>query len=135
VAKQQGVRWVNDSKATNVGACIAAIEGLAKNKNIILIAGGVAKEQAFSDLTPVLEQYVKAIALLGQDAAVIAENVPKTTQKNHVTDMADAIHYAKSKADDGDIVLLSPACASFDMYSSYVERGESFIQAVEDALT
>jgi UDP-N-acetylmuramoylalanine--D-glutamate ligase len=49
--------------------------------------------------------------------------------------MADAIHYAKSKADDGDIVLLSPACASFDMYSSYVERGESFIQAVEDALT
>ena len=135
VAKQQGVRWVNDSKATNVGACIAAIEGLAKNKNIILIAGGVAKEQTFSDLTPVLEQYVKAIALLGQDAAVIAENVPKTTQKNHVTDMADAIHYAKSKADDGDIVLLSPACASFDMYSSYVERGESFIQAVEDALT
>ena len=83
----------------------------------------------------VLEQHVKAIALLGQDAAVIAESVPNTTEQNYVTDMADAIRYAKSKADDGDIVLLSPACASFDMYNSYVERGESFIQAVEDELT
>ncbi len=135
VAKQHGVRWVNDSKATNVGACIAAIEGLANHKNIILIAGGAGKDQAFSELSNVLSEHVKTILLIGQDANVIAQSVPKNVTQYHVEDMVDAIKQAKADAIEGDIVLLSPACASFDMYGSYAERGEHFIHAVEDQLS
>jgi len=131
VADVQGVRWINDSKATNVGACIAAIEGLVSNRNIILIAGGVGKDQIFSDLTPVFESAVKGLVLIGQDAQQIAEVAPVSVHQQTAHDMADAINKAKSIAKTGDIVLLSPACASFDMYNSYGERGDAFIQAVE----
>jgi len=135
VAKQQGIRWVNDSKATNIGACIAAIEGLVTHKNIILIAGGVGKNQQFSELRTIFSQHVKTVLLLGQDAKVIAENIPENVVKYHVHDMVDAIRQAKADAVEGDIVLLSPACASFDMYGSYAERGDSFIQAVQESVS
>ena len=135
VAKQQGIRWVNDSKATNIGACIAAIEGLVTHKNIILIAGGVGKNQQFSELRTIFSQHVKTVLLLGQDANVIAENIPENVVKYHVHDMVDAIRQAKADAVEGDIVLLSPACASFDMYGSYAERGDSFIQAVQESVS
>jgi UDP-N-acetylmuramoylalanine--D-glutamate ligase len=131
VAQQQGIQWINDSKATNVGACIAAIEGLASDRNIILIAGGEAKEQVFSDLVPVFEANVKGLVLIGQDAQQIADITPASVDQQSAQSMTEAVKKAKAIAETGDIVLLSPACASFDMYNSYSERGDAFIQAVE----
>lgn len=131
VALDNGVRWINDSKATNVGACIAAIKGLVSERNIVLIAGGVGKDQAFSDLTPVLTADVKAIILIGQDARQIAAVTPETVVQRTAADMADAVRQAQVLATEGDIVLLSPACASFDMYNGYGERGDAFMHAVK----
>lgn len=131
VAKHDDIRWFNDSKATNVGACIAAIEGLADLGDIILIAGGVAKDQDFSALTAVFESKVKAIILIGQDAQLIAGVTPENVQINNAKDMADAVKQAQKLAKRGDSVLLSPACASFDMFSGYSERGDAFERAVK----
>lgn len=134
VTEYQGVRWIDDSKATNVGACLAAIEGLADSGNIILIAGGVAKDQDFSALTEALRQHVKVIILFGQDAELIAQVVPDNVQKIDANDMDDAVAKAQQLASKGDSVLLSPACASFDMFTSYIERGEHFTQAVKELI-
>ena len=131
VGQQQGVEWINDSKATNVGACIAAIEGLASERNIILIAGGEGKEQAFADLVPIFESNVKGLILIGQDAQKIADITPASVDQKSARNMTEAVKKAEAIAETGDIVLLSPACASFDMYNSYSERGDAFIQAVE----
>jgi UDP-N-acetylmuramoylalanine--D-glutamate ligase len=131
VAQKHGIQWINDSKATNVGACIAAIEGLASDRNIILIAGGEGKEQAFADLTPTFESSVKGLVLIGQDAKLIADITPASINQQSARNMSDAVNKAKAIAETGDIVLLSPACASFDMYNSYGQRGDAFIQAVE----
>jgi len=134
VADQQGVRWFNDSKATNVGACIAAIEGLADSGKIILIAGGVAKEQDFSELTTVLNKSVVAVITLGQDAVQIANVVPENIQTYRVHSMQAAVLKAKAIAEQGQNVLLSPACASFDMFSGYAERGDVFEASVKECL-
>ncbi|RKZ81145.1 MAG: UDP-N-acetylmuramoyl-L-alanine--D-glutamate ligase, partial [Gammaproteobacteria bacterium] len=109
VAEDQGVRWLDDSKATNVGACLAAIEGLADSGNIILIAGGVAKDQDFSALTDALKHHVRAVVLLGQDAQLIADVTPDNVQQISAIDMTDAVSKAQQIAHSGDNVLLSPA--------------------------
>ncbi len=132
VRQLNGVRWFNDSKATNVGASVAAINGLAGNGRIILIAGGVGKEQDFSELTPSLKASVKAVILLGLDADKIAQVIPTGVDQLQAKDMSDAVKIAQQIALEGDNVLLSPACASFDMFSSYVERGNCFEQAVRE---
>ncbi|RKZ94656.1 MAG: UDP-N-acetylmuramoyl-L-alanine--D-glutamate ligase [Gammaproteobacteria bacterium] len=134
VAEYQGVRWLDDSKATNVGACLAAIEGIADSGNIILIAGGVAKDQSFSALTNALKAHVKAVVLLGQDAQLIADVIPDNVQQISASDMGDAVGKAQQIAHSGDNVLLSPACASFDMFTGYIERGEKFAQAVKELI-
>lgn len=134
VAEDQGVRWLDDSKATNVGACLAAIEGLADSGNIILIAGGVAKDQDFSALTDALKHHVRAVVLLGQDAQLIADVTPDNVQQISAIGMADAVSKAQQIAHSGDNVLLSPACASFDMFTGYIERGEKFAQAVKEVI-
>lgn len=134
VAEDQGVRWLDDSKATNVGACLAAIEGLADSGNIILIAGGVAKDQDFSALTDALKHHVRAVVLLGQDAQLIADVTPDNVQQISAIDMDDAVSKAQQIAHSGDNVLLSPACASFDMFTGYIERGEKFAQAVKEVI-
>ncbi len=131
VTKHDDIRWFDDSKATNVGACIAAIEGLTNLGDIILIAGGVAKEQDFSGLTDVFLNKVKAIVLIGQDAQLIADVVPNNVQIIFAATMIDAVKQAQQLATSGDNVLLSPACASFDMFSGYSERGEKFEMAVK----
>lgn len=133
VDTSDGIRWIDDSKATNVGACIAAIEGLNAAEKIILIAGGVAKEQDFSDLTAVLKRHAKAVVLIGQDADLIQAVIPKGLAIYKAADMSEAVNLAQQTAQADDIVLLSPACASFDMFSNYMERGEAFARAVEDA--
>jgi UDP-N-acetylmuramoylalanine--D-glutamate ligase len=123
------VRWFNDSKATNIGACVAAIEGLADQGPIILIAGGMSKDQDFAELVPSLSP-LRAIILLGEDAAVIAQTLPTALEQHQVESMEAAVSMAASIALRGDIVLMSPACASFDMFSGYAERGEVFESAV-----
>ncbi len=132
VADIDHVRWYNDSKGTNVGACIAALEGLdmADQSRSILIAGGDCKGADFSRLADQLPAYVRALVLIGRDAAQIEKAVAGTVPAVTAADMNDAVKLAAGLACAGDRVLLSPACASFDMYQNYMQRGEAFIEAV-----
>ena len=132
VGNYQNIGWFNDSKATNVGACIAAIKSLCALGDIVLIVGGAAKGQDLSVLTPVLQDYVKALVLLGRDAHLIADIAPDGMQTVVANNMVDAVKKARQLACSGDNVLLSPACASFDMFTDYAERGEKFVQAVQE---
>ncbi len=132
VGENDGVRWFNDSKATNIGACVAAIEGLADTGNIILIAGGEGKDQDFSELTAILQQSVPAVILLGHDAELIEASLPKELAAYRVESLQEAVLKAKEIAQAGDKVLLSPACASFDMFSGYAQRGELFESLVRE---
>lgn len=133
VAEKNAVRFYNDSKGTNVGATIAAVEGLGQEKNVVLIAGGEGKGADFSVLSPVVERYVRALVLIGRDADIIAASCPHVPQFRALS-MIDAVQQAAGIAQNGDVVLLSPACASFDMFQSYEDRGRQFCAAVE-ALT
>lgn len=130
VTEIDNIRWFNDSKATNVGASIAAIEGLDASGKIILIAGGEGKDQDFSALTATLKQHVRAVILIGRDGSLIAEVVPKGVDITYASTLFDAVIQARAIAQTGDSVLLSPACASFDMFSGYAERGDVFESAV-----
>ncbi len=124
VAEIDSVRWYNDSKATNTGACLAALQGFSGQGDIILIAGGDAKGQDLSVLKPAIEQHVKEIILLGKNASEFAAAVnPEATQ---VSDLAAAVSTANRVAKAGDIVLLSPACSSLDMFTNFEQRGDRF---------
>lgn len=133
VANHHGVRFINDSKATNVGATLAAIAGLRAEVSgkLILIAGGDGKGADFTELASVLQQQVDLVITLGKDGPAIAALVPGAVQ---VADLTAAVKYAASKATAGDLVLLSPACASLDMFKNYEERGRLFSDAVQKVL-
>ena len=128
VANIQGVQWYNDSKATNVGAAIAAIEGLGQTiaGKLIVLAGGVGKEADFSPLRQAFADYARAVVLFGADAPQIAKIIPSSVLQIKVNDMSAAIAIAKQQAECGDAVLLAPACASFDMFNNFEHRGEVF---------
>jgi len=132
VAEIGGVSWYNDSKGTNVGASIAAMQGLDKNDatRTVLIAGGDCKGADFAALGAVLARCARGVVLIGRDAPAIAAVVPATVAQMAARDMDDAVAKAASLARPGDRVLLSPACASFDMFSDYRQRGDIFMQAV-----
>lgn len=132
IKESAGVRWYNDSKGTNVGACVAALEGLstADAARTVLIAGGVGKGADFDLLTPVVARHARAVILLGQDAPLIERALGDAVPLIHARDMDDAVLLAAGCAEPGDRVLLSPACASFDMYKNYQQRGEMFVDAV-----
>jgi UDP-N-acetylmuramoylalanine--D-glutamate ligase len=130
VAIKNGVTWYNDSKATNVGSCIAAIEGIAGAK--VLIAGGVGKGADFSPLSSVLQQQdVKQVILFGEDAAKIASAISHSVAVRFANDLQHAVSLAAEVTVAGDSVLFSPACASFDMFRNFEHRGEMFCQYVE----
>lgn len=131
VAVKDSVCWIDDSKATNVGAVKAAIKGLGKDKNIVLIAGGQAKGQSFEALKPLIARHVKQLVLIGEDADQIAAEAAGDTPAIFAINMAGAVQAAAQAASEGDTVLLSPACASFDMFSGYQQRAEAFVKAVE----
>jgi UDP-N-acetylmuramoylalanine--D-glutamate ligase len=133
VAEIRGVRWYNDSKGTNVGAAIAALRGLdtADQSRTVLIAGGDCKGADFSELAPVLEACARAVILIGRDAPMIAAVIPQSVVAIDVTSMQEAVERAAETALPGDRVLLSPGCASFDMFSGFAERGEVFKRAVK----
>jgi UDP-N-acetylmuramoylalanine--D-glutamate ligase len=135
IATNDGITWINDSKATNVGATIAAINGLAKtlttqngvNQKLILIAGGEGKGADFTPLVEPLAEHVSEVITLGKDSDKIASLAQGASK---VTSLLSAVQTAKEMAKTGDIVLLSPACASLDMFKNFGDRGEQFIAAV-----
>ncbi|QJR82728.1 UDP-N-acetylmuramoyl-L-alanine--D-glutamate ligase [Alteromonas pelagimontana] len=131
IASHRRIRWIDDSKATNIGATLAAIEGLGATRTgkLILIAGGDAKGADLTALQPALNQYVDWIITLGRDGKKIAA---LTEQSEYVNDMRDAVTSANRRAQAGDIVLLSPACASLDMFDNYAHRAKVFVDAVNE---
>ncbi|MGO4890803.1 UDP-N-acetylmuramoyl-L-alanine--D-glutamate ligase [Flavobacterium sp. W21_SRS_FM6] len=133
VAIHDHVRWINDSKATNVGATLAAIEGLASTcaGKMILIAGGQGKGADFSPLGLVLNEKIDFLITLGQDGGHIAALKAGSCQ---VTSLEEAVSVAAQHAQKNDIVLLSPACASLDMFNNYQHRGDCFAQAVQQVV-
>jgi UDP-N-acetylmuramoylalanine--D-glutamate ligase len=131
VAEIDGVLYVDDSKGTNVGATLAAIEGMGRPVAIVL--GGDGKGQDFSPLKAALQKHGRAVALIGRDAAAIGmalegSGVPTCI----VGDMPAAVRWLAAQARAGDCVLLSPACASLDMYRNYAHRAQAFIDAVRE---
>jgi UDP-N-acetylmuramoylalanine--D-glutamate ligase len=129
-----GVRWVNDSKGTNVGSTVSALMSLGAQSKIVLLAGGQGKGQAFAPLAEPLKQYGRALIVFGQDALQIAQACQTSCTTHVVADLDAAVALAQTLAQMGDTVLLSPACASFDQFNSYVHRGEVFAQLVEQLL-
>jgi len=146
VTELNGVTYINDSKATNVGATLAAIQGFSGKQGLsggqsmdggklILIAGGQAKGQNFSPLAKALAGSVKCLVLLGEDAKIIDDalinaGVKGAVETAHAANLTEAVELSHEIAQPGDIVLLSPACASFDMFSGFAERGEQFVAAL-----
>jgi UDP-N-acetylmuramoylalanine--D-glutamate ligase len=128
VAEIRGVTWVNDSKATNIGACVAALQGYARK--VILIAGGDAKGADMNELTPAIKEKAKSVVLMGKDAGLIKQALNGCVPVYSAGSMVEAVQIAASLADAGESVLLSPACASLDQYKNYQDRGEKFTKAV-----
>jgi len=133
VRERRGVRWYNDSKGTNPGACIAALQGLYSAQDesrIVLIAGGEGKGADFTVLAPVVTQTARCVILFGRDAHLIEQALEPGVPVLQTQDLAGAVALAGDKALPGDSVLMSPACASFDMFRNYEQRGELFIDYV-----
>jgi len=129
VAEIRGVGYYDDSKGTNVGATLAAVEGLGRPVAIIL--GGDGKGQDFSPLRAAIARHARAVALIGRDAGAIAAVLQGCQLPlRHCADMSEAVHWCASQAQAGDAVLLSPACASMDMYRDYAHRASVFVDAV-----
>lgn len=127
------VDWINDSKGTNVGATQSAISGIggAINGKIVLIAGGQGKGADFNFLRDVVAQHVRELILFGQDAALLDAALSDLAPVQRVTNIEEAVSAARDVAQSGDVVLLSPACASLDMFRDFNHRGEVFANLVE----
>lgn len=128
VAEIDGVTWINDSKATNIGACVAALQGV--QKKVILIAGGDCKGADMRELAPAVQDKARAVVLLGKDAPLITQAISSAVPVYPAEDLQEAVKIAAGLANPGESVLLSPACASLDQFKNYQERGEKFIAAV-----
>jgi len=133
VGQRGDVSYYDDSKATNVGAALAAIEGLGADIDgkLVLIAGGDGKGADFSALRAPIARYCRAVVLLGRDAQRLADALADATTLVHVATLGEAVQRASECAEAGDAVLLSPACASLDMFKNFEERGRLFAAAVE----
>ena len=128
VTEHQGVKWINDSKGTNVGAAVAAIKGI--RQPIILIAGGQGKGTDFTRLARCIDKYVSHTILFGEDAELISRTLSGSSRWVRADSLEDAISIAMSLSKSGEVVLFSPACASFDMFDNYEHRGTAFKQLV-----
>ena len=128
----QDIEFFDDSKGTNVGATVAAINGLGADRKLVVILGGVGKGQNFSPLAIPVADHARAVVLLGRDAGLIAESLDHVGVPVFYADsMSNAVSLSFEQACAGDAVLMSPACASFDMFKNYVNRAEIFREAVE----
>jgi len=135
IAVVNDVEYIDDSKGTNVGATVAALNGLGSNesgKRIWLIAGGDGKGQDFSPLREPVLRFVKGVFLIGKDGAAIGEAIGKDVHCMMSGNLMDAVKTAAQQAQSGDLVLLSPACASFDQFKDYVARAKVFAEEVEE---
>lgn len=133
IARKSEVDYINDSKATNVGAAIASVKSV--DGPVILIAGGDAKGGNFADFARAIHQKLRAAVLVGRDGPAIAAALKGLAPVYQAADMQTAVSVAASIASEGDTVLLAPACASFDQYLNYAERGKDFCRAVEAIAT
>jgi UDP-N-acetylmuramoylalanine--D-glutamate ligase len=132
IAVQEGVTWINDSKATNVASTVVALE--AFTAPIRLIAGGRGKQQDFTPLAPLVAEHCRALYLIGEAAGELADALEGTDVPLHQEgDLEHAVSSARAAGRAGEIVLLSPACASFDQYRDFEERGDHFRALVEAA--
>lgn len=130
------VRYYNDSKGTNIGATLAAIEGLGaaiapRKGKVVVILGGQGKGQDFKALRAAVQQYVKTVVLIGEDALKIEQSIEGSTEILKAATLQEAVQLCHAKADAEDVVLLSPACASFDMFKGYDDRGHQFVACVK----
>jgi UDP-N-acetylmuramoylalanine--D-glutamate ligase len=138
VATIDGVDYYDDSKGTNVGATVAALQGLGKafageGQQILLIAGGDGKGQDFSPLAEPAARYVRAVLLIGRDAAAVRAGIePSGVPMFDIAGLPEAVRRASGLAKPGDAVLLSPACASLDMFTNYAHRAQVFVDAVRE---
>jgi UDP-N-acetylmuramoylalanine--D-glutamate ligase len=136
VTERHGVRWINDSKGTNPGATAAALAGIVgdgqaghANGRAVLIAGGDAKGAQFGPLAPIVRECARAVVLIGRDAPLLEAALSGTVPLVQAATMQQAVELAAELAEPGDTVLLSPACASFDMFDDYQHRGRAFAEA------
>ena len=127
------VEFFDDSKGTNVGATVAALSGLGEERRVVVVLGGEGKGQDFAPLAAPVRQYARAVVLIGRDAPLIEAALAATgVPLLHAASMEDAVKAAARRAHPGDAVLLSPACASFDMFKDYAHRAAVFCEAVQD---
>lgn len=135
VAEKNGVEFYNDSKGTNIGATLAAIQGLARDpRQLIVILGGEGKGQDFTELAPTLNAINSTVILIGRDAPIIAAALGDAITIINANNMQEAVQKSFVVASRGDAVLLSPACASLDMFKNYEDRGEKFCSAVQELI-
>ncbi len=130
VAERNQVRYIDDSKGTNVGATDAALRGLGGSHNVILIAGGQGKGADFTVLREAVSEHCRQVLVIGEAAPELSASLLASAPVIAVGTLEEAVQRAAANAQPGDVVLLSPACASFDMFSGYAERGERFAAAV-----
>lgn len=130
------VSWYDDSKGTNVGATVAALNGLGnevQGRRLVLMAGGVGKDQDFAPLAEPVARFARAVVLFGRDAPQIEQAlVSSGVALLHAASLQEAVAMAAAQAQSGDLVLFSPACASFDMFDNYIHRAKMFVAAVND---
>jgi len=133
VAEMDGVKFYNDSKATSVDATSKALEALGDGQGkTILILGGRGKNAPYAPLIPLIEQSVRSLILIGEDAENIERQLDGTAPMNRAHSIEEAVRLGLTAAEKGDAVLLAPACASFDMFKSFEHRGEEFKKAVAE---
>jgi UDP-N-acetylmuramoylalanine--D-glutamate ligase len=129
VRERNGVRWVNDSKGTNAGAVIKSLESFPGN--VVLLAGGIEKGGDYGVLRAPVEKRVKHLILFGEARDMLARTLAGAAPIAIVDTLAAAVAAADAQATSGDVVLLSPGCASFDMFRDYADRGRQFKALVE----
>jgi UDP-N-acetylmuramoylalanine--D-glutamate ligase len=128
-----GVEFFDDSKGTNVGATVAALQGLGADRKVVLILGGEGKGQDFAPLAAPVARYARAVVLIGRDAPVIRQAIESAgVALVDAESMEAAVAQANQRAHAGDAVLMSPACASFDMFDNYEHRARVFCAAVQE---
>lgn len=137
VKEVHGVRYYNDSKGTNIGATLAAIDGLgtaieAKAGKVAIILGGQGKGQDFTALRESLSKYAKVAVLIGEDAPIIEQAIIGVTSILNAQTFKEAVELCQQNTQVNDVVLLSPACASFDMFTGYPQRGHQFVELVNE---
>ena len=137
VKEVNGVRYYNDSKGTNIGATLAALDGLgaaieSQQGKVAIILGGQGKGQDFTALRDSLTRYAKLAILIGEDRPIIEKAIDGTTRLFHADSLAQAVAIGQQHTQSNDVVLLSPACASFDMFTGYPQRGHQFVALVNE---